>query len=56
MVGCYLFGARDGNRTRTVSHTPLKRARLPVPPLSLAVFINTTMILYTIFLKCQYFF
>ena len=33
MVGCYSFGARDGNRTRTVSHTPLKRARLPVPPL-----------------------
>ena len=56
MVGCYLFGARDGNRTRTVSHTPLKRARLPVPPLSHAVFINTTLILYTIFRKCQYLF
>ncbi len=25
-------GAVDGNRTHTVSHTPLKRARLPVPP------------------------
>ena len=25
-------GADDGNRTHTVSHTPLKRARLPVPP------------------------
>ena len=56
MVGCYLFGARDGNRTRTVSHTPLKRARLPVPPLSHAAFINATTILYTFFQKCQYFF
>ena len=31
--GFLLFGAGDGNRTRTVAHTPLKRARLPVPPL-----------------------
>lgn len=26
------IGANGGNRTHTVSHTPLKRARLPVPP------------------------
>src|SRR5690606_38950401 len=24
--------ARSGTRTRTVAHTPLKRARLPIPP------------------------
>ena len=28
------FGARDGTWTRMVSHTHLKRARLPIPPLS----------------------
>ena len=52
----FFVGARDGNRTRTVSHTPLKRARLPVPPLSHAAFINATLILYTILQKCQYLF
>ena len=26
------FGAADETWTRTVAHTPLKRARLPVPP------------------------
>ena len=25
-------GAVDGTLTRTVSHTPLKRARMPIPP------------------------
>ena len=29
----FLFGAPGGTRTRTVSHTPLKRARLPISPL-----------------------
>ncbi len=32
VVTGFLLGADDGNRTHTVSHTPLKRARLPVPP------------------------
>ena len=31
-----------------VNHTPLKRARLPVPPLSHVV-LSTTLILYTLF-------
>ncbi len=52
----FYCGARDGNRTRTVSHTPLKRARLPVPPLSHAAFINATLTLYTFLQKCQYLF
>ena len=30
----FFVGARNGTWTRTVNHTPLKRARLPVPPLS----------------------
>jgi hypothetical protein len=33
---------RRGNRTLTVAHTPLKRARLPVPPSGLKA---TTLIL-----------
>lgn len=31
--GLYARGVGGGTRTRTVSHTPLKRTRLPVPPL-----------------------
>jgi hypothetical protein len=33
------IGAPDGTRTRTVAHTPLKRARLPVSPLVHGVFL-----------------
>ena len=37
-------------------HTPLKRARLPVPPLPRAVAIATTSLLYSFFSTCQPFF
>ena len=36
-----------------VNHTPLKRARLPVPPLPRVVLFLTTGLLYTIFGKSQ---
>ena len=40
-----------------VNHTPLKRARLPVPPLSrMPPHLRQQIILYTIFQKCQYLF
>ena len=31
-LGFILFGAVDGTWTRTLSDTPLKRARMPIPP------------------------
>ena len=43
-------GKRDLN-PYGVNHTPLKRARLPVPPLPRATLISATRILYTIFQK-----
>ena len=33
------FGARCETWTHTVSHTPLKRARLPIPPISHCLYI-----------------
>ena len=45
-------GKRDLN-PYGVNHTPLKRARLPVPPLPRATLISATCILYTIFWKSQ---
>ena len=45
-------GRRDLN-SYGVNHTPLKRARLPVPPLPRVVLFLTTGLLYTIFRKSQ---
>ena len=45
-VGALWCGKRDLN-PYGVNHTPLKRARLPVPPLSHAARIRATKILYT---------
>lgn len=36
---CSFFGARCETWTHTVSHTPLKRARLPIPPISHCLYI-----------------
>ena len=35
----FFFGARCETWTHTVSHTPLKRARLPIPPISHCLYI-----------------
>ena len=50
-VGALWCGKRDLN-PYGVNHTPLKRARLPVPPLPRGC-AHAQYILYSFFLKCQ---
>ena len=52
----FFFGSRDGTWTRMVSHTHLKRARLPIPPLSHISRICDKSYYSRDVLQCQQFF